>query len=114
MNRRDREAWLDCFADDARQEDPVGTPPNVGREGIGRFFDAIVELPFTVEVTGDPIVVGDEVMAFLEAVTEADGHKARVRIVDHIVLSADGTRFQSMRAFFNPDDFVPEDGAGEG
>ena len=35
MSNRDREAWLDCFADDAVQEDPVGAPQNVGREALG-------------------------------------------------------------------------------
>lgn len=37
----DREAWLDCFAEDARSEDPVGAPPHVGRAALGAFFDAI-------------------------------------------------------------------------
>lgn len=113
MNRRDREAWLDCFADDARQEDPVGAAPNAGREAIGRFFDEVTQMPFTVSVVSDPIVSGNEVIAFLEALAEMDGRRMRLpRIVDHIVLTADGTRFQTLRAFYDQTDMVPADDAG--
>ena len=107
MNNGDREAWLDCFADDAVHEDPVGTPPNVGREAIGRFFDSN-EIPVTLSLTADPLVLGHEVLAFLAVVADMDGNKMTIpRIVDHIVLSEDGTRFQSLRAFFDYGEMRP-------
>jgi steroid delta-isomerase len=107
MNGRDREAWLDCFADDAVQEDPVGTPPNVGREAIGRFFDAN-EVPVTLSLTDDPLVLGDEVLAFLRVEADMGGQQMTIpRIVDHIVLTGDGTRFRSLRAFFDYDEMRP-------
>lgn len=110
MNARDREAWLDCFADDASQEDPVGTAPNAGREAIGRFFDETVQLAFTLSTLRDPIVLGDEVIAFLEVLAEMDGQRLRLSpIVDHIVLTPDGSRFQTLRAFYDPADMVPAD-----
>lgn len=109
MNGRDRERWLDCFADDAVQEDPVGTPPNVGREAIGRFFDAN-EVPVTLSLTDDPLVLGDEVLAFLRVEADMGGRQMTIpRIVDHIVLTADGTRFRSLRAFFDYDEMRPAD-----
>lgn len=47
--RKDRSAWLDCFAEDAVLRDPVGGSPLdpegeglVGREALGRFWDAVV------------------------------------------------------------------------
>ena len=107
MNGRDRERWLDCFADDAVQEDPVGTPPNVGREAIGRFFDAN-EVPVTLSLTDDPLVLGDEVLAFLRVEADMGGQQMTIpRIVDHIVLTGDGARFQSLRAFFDYDEMRP-------
>lgn len=107
MNGRDRERWLDCFADDAVQEDPVGTPPNVGREAIGRFFDAN-EVPVTLSLTDDPLVLGDEVLAFLRVEADMGGRQMTIpRIVDHIVLTPDGTRFRSLRAFFDYDEMRP-------
>lgn len=109
LSERRREEWLDCFADDATQEDPVGTPPNVGREAIARFFDAN-DVPVTLSVTSDPLVIGREVLAFFSVVAEMDGKRMTIpRIVDHIVLTEDGTRFQSLRAFFDYGELVPAD-----
>lgn len=35
--------WLDCFADDARVEDPVGhLPPIVGRDSLAAFWDGAI------------------------------------------------------------------------
>jgi steroid delta-isomerase len=36
---KDKELLLSLFAPDGVLEDPVGTPPFKGREGIGRFWD---------------------------------------------------------------------------
>ncbi|HEX4018048.1 MAG TPA: nuclear transport factor 2 family protein [Frankiaceae bacterium] len=110
MNDRRREDWLDCFADDAVQEDPVGAPVNVGREAIGRFFDTNI-MPVTLSVTADPLMVGNEVLAFFTVVAEMEKGKMRLpRIVDHIVLTEDGQHFQSLRAFFDFAEMVPADG----
>lgn len=101
MTNHERAAWLDCFTDDAVQEDPVGAPVNIGREAIGRFFDAnITEI--TLSVSAPPIVVGNEVIAFFRVdMTMGDQQMELPRIVDHIVLDDSGTRFKSLRAFFD-------------
>jgi steroid delta-isomerase len=107
MNTHDREPWLDCFADDAVREDPVGTAPEVGREAIGAAFDAN-HIKVTLSVTDDPLVIGREVLAFFTVVADMDGQMMTLpRIVDHIVLTEDGTRFQSLRAFFDFAELVP-------
>ena len=107
MNAHDREPWLDCFAEDAVQEDPVGTPPNVGRAAIAAFFDAN-DIPVTLSVTQDPLVIGNEVLAFFKVTADIDGQTMTIpRIIDHIVLNTDGTRFQSLRAFFDYAEMVP-------
>ena len=62
MSDKDRETWLDCFADDAVQEDPVGTTPNVGRAAIGAFFDSN-PVPIHIYQTQDPIVIGNDAAA---------------------------------------------------
>jgi steroid delta-isomerase len=101
MTNQDREAWLDCFTDDARQEDPVGAPVNVGREAIGKFFDENIN-ELTLSVTAPPIVVGNEVIAFLRVDIMMGGQKMELpRIVDHILLNEDGSKFASLRAFFD-------------
>jgi steroid delta-isomerase len=107
MSANDRERWLDCFTDDAVQEDPVGTPPNIGRAAIGAFFDANVN-GVTLRCTAPPLVVGNEVIAFF-AVRTTMGDQTFIlpRIIDHIVLDDTGTRFASLRAFFDFSELVP-------
>jgi steroid delta-isomerase len=108
MSANDRESWLDCFADDAVQEDPVGTTPNVGRDAIGKFFDGN---PVGVHIyqTQDPLVIGNEVLAFFAVDADIDGTAMHLpRIVDHIVLTDDGTRFQRLRAFFDYAELSPK------
>jgi steroid Delta-isomerase len=83
MSERRREDWLDCFADDAVQEDPVGAPVNVGREALTRFFDAN-EVELTLSLTDDPLVVGNEAIGFMKVVADMDGQMMTIpRIVDH-------------------------------
>src|SRR5690349_20348085 len=107
MNEGRRDDWLDCFADDAVQEDPVGAPVNVGREALARFFDAN-EIPVTLSITEDPLIIGDEVLAFMRVEAEMEGGRMTIpRIVDHVVLTEAGTRFSSLRAFFDYGEMVP-------
>ena len=85
----------------------MGTPPNHGRAELAVAFDAN-HIPVTLTVTDDPLIVGDEVLAFFTVIAEMDGTTMRLpRIVDHIVLTADGTRFQTLRAFFDYAELVP-------
>jgi len=101
MTNHEREAWLDCFTDDATQEDPVGAPVNVGREAIGQFFDANIT-DITLSVAAPPIVMGNEVLAFFRVDMMMGDQKMELpRIVDHIVLNDEGTKFKSLRAFFD-------------
>lgn len=39
FQEKDREGWLALFAADAVHFDPVGTPPNEGRDAIASFWD---------------------------------------------------------------------------
>ena len=39
FQRKDRSGWLDLFAVDAVHHDPLGTPPNTGRDAIAAFWD---------------------------------------------------------------------------
>jgi len=50
VRKKDREAWLNNFADDACVEDPVGVSPldptglgQRGKEAIGTFWDTMIE-----------------------------------------------------------------------
>ena len=52
VGRQDLEATVALFAEDAHQEDPVGTPANVGRDAIRGFFERGYQVPFSTTLTG--------------------------------------------------------------
>jgi steroid delta-isomerase len=58
--RQDVEATVACFAPDAVQHDPVGSPPNVGEDAIRAFFEKSFAVPFRVNREGDTRICGDE------------------------------------------------------
>lgn len=102
FNGRDRARWVELFAADARQEDPVGGPVNVGHEAIGTFFDAMGDMgKITLTQPRSPIVTESEALLFLTAVTQTNGLVVTVPfIVDHIVFDDSG-HMTSLRSFWD-------------
>lgn len=104
FNGRDRARWVELFAADARQEDPVGSPANVGHEAIGSFFDAMEGMgDITLTQPRPPILTDSEALLFLTAVTRTNGLVITVPfIVDHIVFDDSG-HMTSLRSFWDND-----------
>ncbi|MDX6284824.1 MAG: steroid Delta-isomerase [Frankiales bacterium] len=103
FNSGDYDGLVALFADDATQEDPVGTPPNVGHEAIRQFFANLegVGKP-QLNVLHDPIIVGSEAILTFSVVTQVGDQKVTVPfVVDHMTLADDG-RIAQLRAFFDP------------
>jgi steroid delta-isomerase len=51
----DRQGWVGCFSKTGSTEDPAGTPPHVGHEALGKFFDSIVGLVETIGLHEDHV-----------------------------------------------------------
>lgn len=104
FNSRDRATWVGLFTADARHEDPVGQPLNIGHEAIGAFFDTVGAMgQVSLTQPRPPIVAGAEALVFLTAVTAAEGMTITVpTIVDHMVFTDDG-HISSLRAFWDAD-----------
>jgi steroid delta-isomerase len=65
--RDDRQACLDLFAPDAEWHDPVGEPPHVGHEGVGKFWDDARVMAESIElVPRDIIVCADQAAMVFE------------------------------------------------
>jgi steroid delta-isomerase len=97
VGRQDLEATLAVFADDAYQEDPIGTPPNVGIDAVRGFFERAFAMPFSTELTGPVLVTGDYA-AFHFTITVPLGEDTiTVRVIDQIRVDADG-RIAELRA----------------
>lgn len=101
----DRAGWVALFTDDARQEDPVGAPVNVGHEALGTFFDTMIapmSQPRMILHDGFPIVVGNEAMVGFQIVSGSGAERIRIpMIVDHMTFADDG-RISALRAFWDP------------
>jgi steroid Delta-isomerase len=105
FNSGDREGWLALFTDDGVLEDPVGSPPRVGGEGLGAFWDQIHDGKRhqggrTVRMVQGPLVCGFEAAwAFELRIPQAE-RIAVVEIIDQAVFADDGL-IRRLRAFWS-------------
>jgi steroid delta-isomerase len=90
VGRQDLDATLALFADDARQEDPVGTPPNVGRDAIRAFFEKAYGAPFSTELTGPVLVTGDHAAFHFTIRVPLGEDTMTVRVIDQVRFDDDG------------------------
>jgi steroid delta-isomerase len=103
FTRRDRDAYVGLFVDDAWIEDPVGTDKRHGHEGIGAFFDESSGLADSIELrlTGPVRVAAGECAFPMQARPVLGGATFCVDIID--VMTFDDTgRITTMRAFWDP------------
>ena len=75
LARADRASWMGLFAPDAVHIDPVGTPPNVGRDAIRAFWDRAIGMADALVFDVHHLhVCGDEAaMVFTGTVRLGDG-----------------------------------------
>lgn len=104
---RDKQAWLDNFADNAKVEDPVGPsmfdPEGIGhtgREAISEFWDKTIGTTERIDFLFDEeIIAGDEVAYIGKIVTHIAGHVSEARGVFTYRADDDG-RLVALRAFW--------------
>lgn len=98
----DREGWLDCFADGAWIEDPVGTPRRNGKDEIGAFWDETHAVPDAIELRplGLEIVVENEAVFTMQARPTLGDQVFAIDIIDNMTFDDEG-RITTMRAFFD-------------
>ncbi|HKA85901.1 MAG TPA: nuclear transport factor 2 family protein [Acidimicrobiales bacterium] len=98
----DREGWLECFADDAWIEHPVGSERRQGLDAIGEFWDESHAIPDSIELRlGDlRIIIGQEAAFTLEARPNLGGETYRFDVIDHMSFDAEG-KITSSRSFYD-------------
>jgi steroid delta-isomerase len=99
----DRASWLDCFADGAWIEDPVGTPRRHGRDEIGAFWDESHTVPDSIELRslGITTIVGAEAAFTMQARPNLGGETYAIDVID-VMTFDDDAKITTMRAFFDP------------
>jgi steroid delta-isomerase len=107
----DGAGWAALFSEDATQEDPVGTPANVGREAIESFYATMVDMlggGLKIELKHEPIIIGHEVALAASALAGEGPNRARMPdIIDLLTFAEDGS-ITSLRAFWNIETIVPD------
>jgi steroid Delta-isomerase len=103
----DRDGWLECFAEDAWIEDPIGAPRREGLEAIGEFWDEAHAIPDNIELRLDVrIVVGHEAAFTMQARPNLGGDTYAIDVIDHMTFDDDG-KITSYRAFYDASTMRP-------
>ncbi len=111
VGAKDREGWLDLFADDGIVEDPIG--PSMfdpdgrghrGRDAIGRFFDSAIAPNQRIEfdITASYECASEVANVGTIITTLSDGTQVRVSGVFVYKVNGQG-KLESLRAYWEQD-----------
>jgi ketosteroid isomerase-like protein len=91
VHAKDRDGWLDLFADDALVQDPIGPSPfdpegkgHHGREAIAAFYDNVIAPSEAIDFEiNQSYLAGDEVadVGIIRTTIAGGTHQAVVRVV---------------------------------
>ena len=95
------------YADDATVEDPVGTDPHVGRDGVLEFYKVIEPFKRSTELVSFKAAGNVAVFEF-HIVTYFDAMTIELNPVDVMEFGDDGL-VTRMRALWGPEDMVRRD-----
>ncbi len=100
--RGDLDGVVAVFAEHAIVEDPVGSPPLVGKAAIRDFMAVGIAMGAKLTLEG-PIRCAGDFAAFPFVVTlDIEGRATRIEVIDVFRFDADG-KVAEMRAFFGPE-----------
>jgi steroid delta-isomerase len=86
------------YAEDATQEDPVGSPARHGIEEILEFYKAGIAMGMKLRLIGKPRCAGNSVAFAFDGVME----NMTISPIDVFEVNADG-KIQHMRAYWGPE-----------
>ena len=101
MNAGDADGIAALYADDASLEDPIGAPPQKGREAILRWYRASAG-KVRLELTGPIRVAGGEAAFPMTGTLGSPSDPSYIDIIDVMKFDAAG-RIVQMRAFWSAD-----------
>lgn len=104
LNAGDLDAIVALYAEGGTVEDPVGSPPKVGRAAIRDFYAVTAAMKIVVALEGE-IRVARRVCAFAFSVSFThEGRATTIRPIDVFEFDEAG-RIASMRAYFGASNF---------
>jgi steroid Delta-isomerase len=108
MTAGDADAIADLYAEDASIEDPIGAPPQRGREAIRTWYRASAG-KVRLELTGPIRVAAGEAAFPMQGTIGSPDAPAYLDIIDVMKFDAEG-RITSLRAFWSADAIRKGDG----
>lgn len=89
------------FAEGATVEDPVGTPPHVGKAAILAFYAASMQTGAKLKLDGPVRICGPYAAFAFTVHLHWEGRDQRVEVIDTFRFDDDGKVIE-MRAYFGP------------
>ena len=107
FERADLDALVGLYAEDATVEDPVGSPPKVGRAEIEAFYAGALQTGAKLTLSA-PIRAshGNSAAMAFEVALNYEGHDIVISAIDVMTFNDEG-KYTSMKAYWGPADMRP-------
>lgn len=104
FNAGDLDRLMSLFADEARVEDPVGTPPKIGIKEVEAFYAESLSGGSKLELLVSPRgSYGNAATITFAVYAQLEDHSIRIDVTDVMTFDSDG-KIISMQAYWGPDD----------
>jgi steroid delta-isomerase len=109
LRAMDQQAWVNTFAEDAIDHDPVGAPPIKGHQKLGEFFQTVTAAFKEVGLTEDQVFVAGNGAAvkWTGRGISKQGRKVQFEGIDVFELNEAG-KIQTLHAYWNPAEMVAQ------
>jgi steroid delta-isomerase len=109
LRAMDQQAWINTFATDAVDYDPVGAPPIEGHQKLGEFFQTITAAFKEVGLTEDQVFIAGNAAAvkWTGRGISKQGRKVHFEGIDVFEVNGAG-KIQTLHAYWNPAEMVAQ------
>ena len=109
LRAMDQQAWVNTFAEDAIDYDPVGAPPIEGHQRLGEFFQTITAAFKEFGLTEDHVFIAGNGAAvkWTGRGISKQGKKVHFEGIDVLEVNEAG-KIQTLHAYWNPAEMVAQ------
>jgi steroid delta-isomerase len=109
LRAMDQQAWVNTFAEDAIDYDPVGAPPIEGHQKLGEFFQTITAAFKELGLTEDHVFIAGNGAAvkWTGRGISKQGKKVHFEGIDVLEVNEAG-KIQTLHAYWNPAEMVAQ------
>jgi steroid delta-isomerase len=109
LRAMDQQAWVNTFAEDAIDCDPVGAPPIEGHQKLGEFFQTVMAAFKEVGLTEDQVFIAGNGAAvkWTGRGISKQGKNVHFEGIDVFEVNEAG-KIQTLHAYWNPAEMVAQ------